>query len=726
MNKKLFPSLVVAGAMFVTSIAPATSSIANAQTMNKITYPTTRKVAQTDDYFGTKVEDAYRWLEDDRAPETEKWVEAQNKVTFGYLEKIPFRAALRQRMDEIYNYPKYSAPFKKEGLYFFSKNDGLQNQSVLYVQKNLNGEPQVLLDPNKLSSDGTTRLGGFAPSKNARFAAYMLNQAGSDWQQIKVMDLQTRQDLQDKIEWVKISGMAWAGDGFFYSRYDAPANADKAYSAKNEYHKVFFHKVSTNQSADTPVYEDKNKDNAQRFHTASTTDDERFVILNISDRGKGKDGNAVYVRDLKQGDKDFKLITDTTFDNQFGVIGNIEDKLLVQTNKNTPNEKVVLVDPANPDEKNWKTILPERSEPLVSVSQVGGKLIATYMKDVTHRVFVFDENGKQENEIGLPALGTVGGFGGERGDREVFYTFTSYVYPPTIYRYDIARKTSTVFRAPEIKINPADYETKQVFYPSKDGTKVPMFIVHKKGLPMNKRNPTMLYAYGGFNISLNPGFSPLNLAWLEQGGVYAVANLRGGSEYGEKWHEQGMKLKKQNVFDDFIAAAEYLKSSGYTSRERLAIQGGSNGGLLVGAVMTQRPDIAGVALPAVGVMDMLRYHKFTIGYNWAAEYGHAEENAQTFKNLYAYSPLHNLKAGVTYPATLITTADHDDRVVPAHSFKFAAALQEKHAGDKPVLIRIETKSGHGASSTTKQLDTAADIMAFVFYNMNVTPKFGRS
>ena len=686
-------------------------------------YPPTAQIAHVAEYFGTSVSDPYHWLEDDRAPATEQWVEAQNKVTFDYLNRIPFRAALRERMGKIYDYPKYSSPFKQENLYFFYKNEGLQNQSVLYVQNGLEGAPEVLLDPNTFSADGTTRLGGFAPSKNARYAAYMLSEAGSDWQKIKVMDLTTRRDLADQIDWVKISGMAWAGDGFFYSRYDAPTNADKAYSAKNEFHKVFFHRVGTTQKDDELIYQDLDANNAQRFHTAGTTDDERFVILSLSDRGKGKDGNLTLVRDTKEKDTKFHLISDDSFDWKYSIVGNIGGNLLVETNKDAPNEKVVSIDPKNPAEKNWKTVLPESDEPLVSVSQVGGKLIAVTMKDVTHRVRVYDESGKFENEIELPALGTVGGFGGECDDKETFYTFTSYAYPPTIYRYDIASKKSTVFRKPEIQINPADYETKQVFYPSKDGTKIPMFIVSKKGLPMNHRNPTLLYAYGGFNISLNPGFSALNLAWLEQGGIYAVANLRGGSEYGEKWHEAGMKLKKQNVFDDFIAAAEYLKTSGYTSTEKLAIQGGSNGGLLVGAVMTQRPDLCKVALPAVGVMDMLRYHKFTIGYNWAAEYGSSEESIESFQNLLAYSPLHNLKKGVNYPATLVTTADHDDRVVPAHSFKFAAALQEKNAGENPVLILIETNSGHGASSTTKALDTSADVMAFMMQNLGMNPKF---
>ncbi len=720
-HSKSFSTLLVATALAAAIMSPVANSQSNA--IRPLPYPKTAKVEQVDDYFGTKVADPYRWLEDDRAPETEKWVEAENKVTFDYLNRIPFRTQLRERLNALYNYPKYSAPFKKRDYYFFNKNAGLQNQSVLYIQQGLNGKPEVLIDPNVLSPDGTTRLGQVTPSKEARYLAYELSQSGSDWQQIKVMDLRTRQNLADQIEWVKISGIAWAGDGFFYSRYDAPPNADKAYSAKNEYHKVYYHKIGVPQSADQLIYEDKAAANAQRFHTADTTDDERFAILVIADRGKGKDGNAIFSRNLQKGETGFKAVTDQTFVYRYNVIGNIGDKLIISTNKDAPNEKVLLVDPNVPDEKNWKTILPEQPEPLDHVSQVGGKLIATYMKDVTHRVRVFDETGKFENEINLPALGTVGGFNGERDDTSVFYTFASYVYPPTIYRYDIKTRQSTVFRKPEININPADYETKQVFATSKDGTKVPMFVVHKKGLNLDGQNPTLLYAYGGFNIALNPSFNALMLAWLEQGGVYAVANLRGGSEYGEKWHMAGMKTKKQNVFDDFIAAAEWLKANKYTSTERLAIQGGSNGGLLVGAVMTQRPDLCKVALPAVGVMDMLRYHKFTIGYNWAAEYGSSEESAENFNNLYHYSPLHNIRAGVAYPATFVTTADHDDRVVPAHSFKFIATLQERNTGDNPVLIRIETKSGHGASSTTKALDVTADTLAFVFYNMGITPKF---
>ncbi|MCP9495604.1 MAG: prolyl oligopeptidase family serine peptidase [Pyrinomonadaceae bacterium MAG19_C2-C3] len=722
-KRKTLHSLLAATALVASTFAPFADVHGQTMSNKSIAYPKTAKVSHVDDYAGTKIEDPYRWLEDDRSKETEAWVTAQNRVTFGYLEEIPFRAALRARLGKLYDYPKYTAPSEKRGLYFFRKNTGLQNQAVLYMQKGLNGTPEVLIDPNTLSPDGTTRLGRTVPSKDARFMAYTLSQAGSDWQQIKVMDLTTRKDMSDTVEWVKVSGVSWAGDGFFYSRYDAPKEADKAYSAKNEFHKVYFHKLGTPQTDDRLIFEDKDPKTAQRFHTADTTDDERFLMLNVSDRGTGKDGDAVFVRDLSKNEKTFKPVTDLTFKYQYGVFGNINDKLLVFTNDGAPNSKIILVDAAQPDIKNAKVILPEQSEPLVSASHVGGKIIATYMKDVSHRVRVYDETGKFENEITLPAIGTVGGFGGDKDDKEVFYTFTSFTFPPTIYRYDLATKKSTLFRAPEIKgFDSNAYETKQVFYPSKDGTKIPMFVVHKKGMKLDGQNPTLLYAYGGFNVPLNPSFSSLLLAWLEQGGVYAMANLRGGSEYGEKWHEQGMKERKQTVFDDFIAAAEYLKANKYTSTEKLAIQGGSNGGLLVGAVMTQRPDLVKVALPAVGVMDMLRFHKFTIGYNWAAEYGSADNPAE-FAYLVKYSPLHNLKAGMSYPATLITTADHDDRVVPAHSFKFAATLQEKHAGENPVLIRIETNSGHGASNTTKQLDATADVYAFTMYNLGMTPKY---
>lgn len=694
-----------------------TASLADAQS---IQYPVTKKVDQVDDYFGVKVPDPYRWLEDDYSAETKAWVEAQNRVTFAYLENIPFRKQLYERLEELYNYPKYSAPSRKGKYYFFSKNDGLQNQAVIYIQKGLKGKPEVFFDPNQLSADGTVRLGINAVSKDAKYWAYGLSSGGSDWQEIYVMEVATKKQLSDRLRWVKVSGIAWQGNGFYYSRYPAPTDTNRKLSAKNENHQVFYHKIGDTQENDQLVYEDKA--NPLRFHFVGTTEDERFSILSISDRGKGKDGNALYVRDHKKGDQTFRPIV-TDFDDDFAVIDNLEDKLLIVTNRNAPNRKVVLVDPDAPEEKNWKTILPEKPEPLASITSAGGKLFATYMKDVAHRVYVYDLTGKFENEIELPTLGTVAGFEGEKGDKEVFYTFTSFTFPPTIYRYNIATRKSEVFRKPEVKFNSDDYETKQVFYQSKDGTRVPMFIVHKKGLKQDSSNPALLYGYGGFNISLNPNFNPLRVAWLEQGGVYAVANVRGGGEYGEKWHEQGMKLKKQNVFDDFIAAAEYLIKENYTSAERLAIQGGSNGGLLVGAVINQRPELFKVAIPEVGVMDMLRFHKFTIGWNWIADYG-SSENPEEFKALYAYSPLHNIKEGVEYPATLITTADHDDRVVPAHSFKYAATLQEKYKGKNPVLIRIETKSGHGAVSTKKALEAAADIYAFIFYNMGLTPKFG--
>jgi prolyl oligopeptidase len=686
----------------------------------KLQYPKTRKVEQTDTYFGVKVEDHYRWLEDDNSEETKAWVTEQNKVTFGYLEKIPFRQQMKERLEQIFNYPRYSAPFRKGDTYFFNKNDGLQNQSVLYMQKGLDGSPEVLIDPNKLSADGTTRLGPFVVSKDGKYAAYGVSLKGSDWQEYRVMDLATKKDLpNDVLSWVKVSGISWRGNGFYYSRYPAPEKG-KELSTKNENHQVFYHRVGTSQSADELVYEDP--ENPLRFHGVFTNEDERFAFLNLSDRGKGKQGNAVFYRDESKGEKEFKPLVSEIGEYNYNIIDNVDDKFLVVTNKDAKNRKVVLVDPKNPEEKNWKTIIPEKEENLSSAGTAGGKMFVSYLKDVTTRVYVYDLNGKLENEIQLPGPGSAGGFGGEKDHTFVFYTFTTINVPPTIYRYDIKTRKSSVFRKPEVKFDPSSYEVKQVFYPSKDGTRIPMFIAYKKGLKLDGTNPTLLTGYGGFNISSNPGFSPLVIGFLEQGGVYALANLRGGSEYGEKWHEAGMRLKKQNVFDDFIAAGEYLIGQRYTSSERLAIRGGSNGGLLVGAVINQRPELFRVAIPQVGVMDMLRYQKFTIGFNWIAEYGSSEATEADFKNLFAYSPLHNIKA-LKYPATLITTADHDDRVVPAHSFKYAATIQEKHNGDNPVLIRIQVSSGHGASNTTKAIEETADIYSFIFYNMGVTPKF---
>lgn len=677
-------------------------------------YPTTRKVDHVDEYHGTKVTDAYRWLEDDRSAETGAWVKAQNEVTFAYLNKIPFKGKIFSDLEKAYNYPKYSAPRKKGEYFYFYKNDGLQNQSVLYRQKGLNGTPELVMDPNKLSADGTTRLTVFNLSKNGNYAVCGFSKGGSDWQEYQIMDMKTLQMLSDKIEWVKVSGASWQGDGFYYSRYPKPEGS--ALAAKNENHQVFYHKVGTAQAADELVYEDKV--NLQRFHGVYVSEDEQFAFLNLSDRGKGKDGNALFYR--AKGQKEFTPIVSEITNFSYSVVDNVAGGFLINTNENAPNEKVMLYETAT---KKWKPFLPEKPEPLTGVGTAGGKLFALYSKDVTTRVYVYNMKGQLENEVPLPGLGSAGGFGGENDDKFVFYTYTSFNYPPTIFRYDIATKKSTVFREPEVSFKPTDYETKQVFYTSKDGTKVPMFITYKKGLKLDGTNPTVLYGYGGFNISLTPSFSPTRMPFLDQGGVYAQANLRGGSEYGEEWHKQGMKLKKQNVFDDFIAAAEFLIKEKYTSSARLALQGGSNGGLLVGAVINQRPDLCKVAFPAVGVMDMLRFHKFTIGWNWIADYG-SSDNAEEFKALYAYSPLHNIKTGVNYPATLVTTADHDDRVVPAHSFKYAAELQEKagKSSTNPLLIRVDVNSGHGASNTKKALETTADTYAFMFQNMGLTWK----
>jgi prolyl oligopeptidase len=682
-------------------------------------YPQTRKVDHVDSYHGTQVPDPYRWLEDDTSAETAAWVQAQNRITFPYLEKIPFRAALQKRVKQLNDYEKYTSPSRKGPYVFFRKNEGLQNQSVLYMQKGMNGKPEVLIDPNAWGE--TVALSLFEPSKDAKYAVYGISRSGSDWQEYKVMELATKTTLPDSIQWVKVSGAAWHGDGFFYSRYPEPEKG-KEKASINEGHRVYFHKVGTGQSQDTLVFEDK--DNPQRFHRVSTTEDERFAILDVSDRGKGKDGNAVFVRDLSKAETTFKPVFPEMGDDTYGVIDNVGGALLVQTNRKAPNWRVIKVDPDNPGEANWIDVLPEKPEPIQDVGTAGGKLFATYLKDVMTRAYVYDLAGTLEHEVALPGPGVAGGFGGTRDASDVFYTFNSLTVPPTIYRYEIATKKSSVFRQPKVPgYDATQYETKQVFYPSKDGTKIPMFLVHRKGLKLDGNNPTLLYAYGGFNVVQSPTFSAARLAILEQGVVYASANLRGGGEYGEKWHEQGMKAKKQNVFDDFIAAAEWLIASKYTSTAKLAIQGGSNGGLLVGAVMNQRPDLFGVAIPQVGVMDMLRFDKFTIGWNWRADYG-SSDNPEEFKALYAYSPLHNIKKGVRYPATLITTADHDDRVVPAHSFKYAATLQELASKDTPILIRIETSSGHGASSQTKALETAADIYAFILYNMSVMPKVG--
>jgi prolyl oligopeptidase len=680
---------------------------------SRLSYPTTKKVGQVDDYFGTKVADPYRWLEDDNAADVKDWVKAENAVTFDYLAKIPFRDKVKQRLTEIFNYPRYSSPFRAGEYYFFYKNDGLQNQSVCYIQKGLDGTPEVFFDPNALSPDGTVRLYIVSASKDDRYVAVSRGEAGSDWSEIRVMEVATKTELPDRVRWVKFSGAAWLGNGFYYSGYDKPAPGQEL-KAKNEFQKIFYHKLGEPQEKDVVVYQDK--EHPLRYVSAETTEDEKALFLVVLE---GTSGNELYVRDLtKKGTKFMPLVKGFAFDSS--PVDMVGRKALVYTNVDAPNFRVVLIDPAKSAKENWQTVIPEKPEVLSGVSAAAGSLFCNYLKDANTSVFQHDLSGKLIREIELPALGTAGGFGGKRDEKILFYTFTSFTYPPTIYKFDPAGGKSEVFRRSEVKFNPADYGTKQVFFASKDGTKVPMFVVSKRGLARNGKNPVFLTAYGGFNISLTPGFNPSNILLLENGVVFAQPNLRGGGEYGEAWHKAGMLLKKQNVFDDFIAAAEYLIRESYTSKDLLAVEGGSNGGLLIGAVMTQRPDLFKVALPAVGVMDMLRYHKFTVGWGWAVEYGSSDKE-KDFRNLYAYSPLHNLKAGVCYPATMVTTADHDDRVVPAHSFKFAATLQADQACASPVLIRIETRSGHGSSNLSKAIEALTDQWSFMFYNMGLTP-----
>ena len=680
-------------------------------------YPSSPKTDHLDIYFGTPVPDPYRWLESLDSPETAAWVTAQNEATFGYLGQTPFRDKIRERLTTMWNYERFGIPEQVDDELVFSKNDGLQNQAVIYRQRGTE-EPQVLLDPNQFSADGTTALAGLEFSHDHRYLAYATSSGGSDWHRVHILDLATNQLLPETLEWVKVSGTSWTRDGFYYGRYDAPKEGENGLSGKNEFHKVYFHRLNTPQEADQLVYE--NPAMPLGFRIAGTTEDEQFLALLLTD-GRA-DGNQLLVRDLtdpSQANTWTTLVSSYEFSNS--VIGSVGGEVLVYTNYQAPNYRVVRINPRRPQEAHWHDALPETSNKLESVTQVGGRLIADYLHNASSQVKVYSELGEFLHEVQLPAIGTASGFGGRRDAKVVYYAFTSFTYPTTIYQYDLAGNTSTVFRAPSVDVNPADYETTQVFFPSKDGTRIPMFIVHKKGLPRNGRNLTYLYAYGGFNVSLTPGFSVARMLWLENGGILAVPNLRGGGEYGEAWHQAGMTPHKQNVFDDFIAAAEYLKNNQYTDADHLAIAGGSNGGLLVGAVMTQRPDLCKVALPAVGVMDMLRYQTFTIGWNWAPEYGTSDDEAQ-FRNLLAFSPLHNLRPAA-YPATLVTTADHDDRVVPAHSFKFAAALQAANTGPNPTLIRIDVNAGHGAGKSTALLiDEWADVWSFCYANMGVTPE----
>ena len=680
----------------------------------QLVYPETKKGDVTDNYNGIKVADPYRWLEDDNSDATKEWVKAQNKVTFDYLATIPQRDKVKKRLEELWNYPRYSSPFKKAQYYYYFKNDGLQNQSVMYRQNGLTGKPDEFLNPNTLNKEGIAALAGTSFSKTGKYFAYSIAVAGSDWQDIFVMESGTQKIMKDKIEWTKFGGANWNGDdGFYYSGYDKPDEQSKL-SKQNLFHKVFYHKLGTDQSKDLLIHEDK--EHPLRFHGAGLTEDGRFLILNVSEGTSG--GELWYWEKKDPSQTKFKLLI-PGFSSDPDLIDNNGGKLLLRTNDGAPNFQVVLVDPKNPGKENWKIIIPEKEEALQSVGTGGGFLFASYLKDASSKIYQFTYDGKLVREIKLPGIGSASGFGGEKEDKEFFYTFSSFSTPPSIYRYSIATGQSTLFRKTEVKVKTEDFVTEQVFFSSKDGTKVPMFLTYKKGMVRNGQNPVLLYGYGGFNIPVTPGFSTSNAFFIEQGGIYVSVTLRGGSEYGEKWHKAGMLDKKQNVFDDFIGAAEHLIKEKYTNNQKIAIRGGSNGGLLVGAAMTQRPDLFKVALPAVGVMDMLRFHKFTVGWGWAVEYGNADSASQ-FPYLYKYSPYHNLKPGISYPATLVTTADHDDRVVPAHSFKFASRLQEYNAGNSPVLIRIETNAGHGAGKpTSKQIEETTDIWSFVMYNLGM-------
>ncbi len=685
----------------------------NAQSMKptSISYPQTKKGTVTDTYFGTEVPDPYRWLEDDRADDTKAWVQAENKVTQDYLSKISYRQAIYQRLEKLWNYEKFGAPFKRGAYLYFYKNDGLQNQAVLYRQKE-NGQPEVFLDPNKFSADGTTSLSGISFTKDGSHAAYQLSEGGSDWTKVVIMRTADKSIIGDTLKDVKFSGLAWKGtEGFYYSSYDKP-KAGSQLSGLTQYHKLYYHKTGTPQTQDRLIF--GGEQTPRRYIGAYLTEDEQYLVISAAN---STTGNELYLQDISRPGSAIETIVNN-FDNEHQVVDNEGSRLFIHTNLYAPNYRLVTTEASHPNPADWQVLIPQTKD-VLTVSTGGGKLFAEYLKDATSLVQQYSHSGKPERTITLPAVGTAGGFSARRQDQELYYTFTSYIYPTTIFKYDITSGQSSLYKKPAVAFNPADYESKQVFYPSKDGTKIPMIITYKRGTILNGHNPTLLYGYGGFSISLTPAFSTSNIILLEHGGIYAVPNLRGGGEYGEKWHRAGIKLKKQNVFDDFIAAAEYLIKNKYTSKDYLAVSGGSNGGLLVGAVLTQRPDLFKVAFPAVGVLDMLRYNQFTAGAGWAYDYGTAQKSEDMFNELYRYSPYHALKPQ-TYPATLVTTADHDDRVVPAHSFKFAARLQEMQQGTAPVLIRIETKAGHGAGKSTQQvINEQADKWAFMFYQMGL-------
>ncbi|HMH81319.1 MAG TPA: prolyl oligopeptidase family serine peptidase [Gemmatimonadales bacterium] len=715
------PLRSIAGGFLLTGMFTSAAPVA-AQTLQ---YPPARKSDVVDDYHGTKVPDPYRWLEDPDAAESRAWIEAENRLTNAYLAAIPARVAIRERLTTLWNYPKYGAPFRKAGRYFFFKNDGLQNQSVLYQQASLAATPEALLDPNLLSADGTVAVSTVAVSEDGRLLAYGTSASGSDWEEFRVRDVATARDLPDHLKWVKFSGASWTKDGagFFYSRYPEPA--DKALTDVNRFQRLYYHRLGADQAQDVLVYE--RPDQPDWGMNAEVTNDGRYAVLQVwlgTDRR-----NRVYYLDLRDA-KHPRVTGDVVrlldeFDASYAFVGNDGPLFYFLTDLDAPRKRVIAIDTRHPERARWREVLPQGPDVLEGVQIIHERFVAHYMRDASSRLRLFALDGRMLKDLDLPTLGSVVSISGERKDGEMFYGFTSFLYPTTIFRYDFTAGVTSVFKAPAIDFDPSGYETKQVFYASKDGTRVPMFITHKKGLTLDGSNATYLYGYGGFNISLTPSFSVAMLAWLEMGGVYAVPNLRGGGEYGEEWHQAGMHDRKQNVFDDFIAAAEYLIAQRYTSTPKLAIAGGSNGGLLVGAVMTQRPELFGAALPAVGVMDMLRFHKFTIGWAWVTDYGSADSVAQ-FPYLYKYSPLQNLRPGTTYPATLVTTADHDDRVVPGHSFKFTAALQAAQAGPQPVLIEIETKAGHGAGKpTSKLIEEQADRLAFLVKNLAVEGGGGR-
>ena len=681
------------------------------QKQEKLVYPTTEKKIVTDNYFGTDVDDPYRWLEDDRSAETEAWVKEQNKVTFNYLDQISYRDALKDELSEIWNYEKLSAPFKEGEYTYYYKNDGLQNQYVLYRKKGDDGEEEIFLDPNTFSKDGTTSLGQVSFSKDGSIVAYAISEGGSDWRKIIIIDAETKEVLEDTLVDVKFSGISWVGnDGFYYSSYDKPEGSEL--SAKTDQHKLYYHKLGTSQKEDRIVFGEKEK---YRYIGGNVTEDDRYLIIS---GGISTSGNRLFLKDLTKPNSKIITIDDNIVTDTY-VADNKGSRLFIVTNYNAPNQRMVTTDVANPTPENWKDLIPE-TENVLSISTGSGYIFAKYMVDAVSKVLQYNYDGELIREIELPGIGSAGGFSGKHEDKELYFSFTNYSTPGTIYKLNPNQGDYEVYWTPEMEYNADNFESKPVFYTSKDGTKVPMIITYKKGIELNGKNPTMLYGYGGFNVSLTPSFSVANAVWMNNGGVYAAANLRGGGEYGKAWHDAGTQLQKQNVFDDFIAAAEYLIDENYTSTDYLAIRGGSNGGLLVGAAMTQRPDLMKVVIPQVGVLDMLRYHTFTAGAGWAYDYGTADDSEEMFKYLLGYSPVHNVKPGVEYPATIVMTGDHDDRVVPAHSFKFAAKLQDKQAGNNPVLIRIETNAGHGAGTpVSKTIQQYADIYGFTLWNMGI-------